>query len=144
MPKYRVASVSFVAPYKESRIRAEWDGVARWAKSNGLRTGKWFFTEDESGRNYKFTLAIEIKGKAKSGGKIRMRTLPASSAATVTFNPDVVSPRVVYHGLTDWLRWRKKDKSVKRVRSYREVYDDNPWTNPKAWAKTEIQVLVTK
>ena len=143
VPKYRVASVQFVSPYKESRIRAEWDALARWAKARGLRTGKWFFSEDGDGPQYRFEVALEIRGPAKSEGKIRIRTFPASAAASVTFNPDEISARVIYHGLADWLRSQKKERKIRRVRSYREVYIGNPWTDERAWSRTEIQVLVT-
>ncbi len=143
-PKYRVASIRWVGPYQESRLRSEWDAIAKWAKAKGLRTGKWFFSEDGSGPRYKFEVAIEVSGKAKSEGRIHLRTLPASPIATVTFNPEEVSARVIYHGLNDWLRWRKKDKTIKRVRTYREVYSGNPWKDAKAWSKAEIQVLVSK
>ncbi len=142
--KYRVASIRFVGPYKESRIRSEWEGIARWAKAKGLRTGKWFFSEDGSGPRYRFEVAIEVRGPGKSDGKVKIRTLPASPIASVTFNPEQVSPRVIYHGLNDWLRWQKKDKKIKRARSYRETYSGNPWTDAKAWSHTEIQVLVSK
>ena len=143
-PKYRVASVRFTVPYKESRIRSEWAGLARWAKSKDLRTGKWFFSEEGDGPRYRFEVAIEVRGPAKSDGKVRIKTLPASPIASVTFDPDVVAARVVYHGLGDWLRWRKKDRTIRRARSWREVYDGNPWTDPRAWSRAEIQVLVTK
>ena len=144
VPSYRVASVRFVSPYRESRIRSEWEGLERWTKSQHLRTGKWIFSEEGEGPRYRFMVAVEIRGAAKSEGKVRVQTLPASWAASVIFNPDEVSPRVIYHGLTDWLRWRKKDKKVRRVRSYREVYDGNPWKSARAWSHTEVQVLVTK
>ncbi|HYM40868.1 MAG TPA: GyrI-like domain-containing protein, partial [Thermoplasmata archaeon] len=117
---------------------------AKWAKAKALRTGKWFFSEDTEGKRYRFDVAIEVKGSVKGDGKVRVRTFPASPIATVSFNPDVVSPRVVYHGLSDWLRWRKKDKTIKRDRIWREVYSGNPWTDAKAWSHTEIQVLVSK
>ncbi len=143
-PKYRVASIRWVGPYQEKRLRSEWDALAKWAKANSLRTGKWFFSEDGMGPRYKFEVAIEVSGKAKSEGKIHLRTLAASPIATVTFNPEEVSARVIYHGLNDWLRWRKKDKTIKRVRTYREVYSGNPWKDAKAWSKAEIQVLVSK
>ncbi len=143
-PKYRVVSVRFTGPYQEKRIRSEWEGLAKWAKAKGLRTGHWFFSEDGEGPRYRFDVAIEVRGNPKSEGKVRVRTFPASPIASVTFNPDEVSPRVVYHGLNDWLRWRKKDKSIKRARSWRETYTGNPWTDAKAWSRTEIQVLVTK
>ncbi|HII39872.1 MAG TPA: GyrI-like domain-containing protein [Thermoplasmata archaeon] len=143
-PKCRVASVSFVGPYKESRIRTEWEELAQWAKAHGLKTGKWFFMEEGSGPRYHFQVAIEVRGPAKSDKKVRIRTLPASPIATVTFNPDEVSARVVYHGLNDWLRWQRKDKLIKRARSWREAYTGNPWKDPRAWSHTEIQVLVSK
>ncbi len=143
-PKYRIASVRWTGPYQEGRIQREWDALGKWAKAHGLRTGKWFFMEDGAGPRYTFQVAIEVRGNAKSDKKVRLRTLPASAIATVTFNPEQVSARVVYHGLNDWLRWRKKDKSIKRVRSYREVYEGNPWKDAKAWSRAEIQVLVTK
>lgn len=143
-PKYRVVSVRWKGPYKESRIRSEWENLAKWAKAKGLRTGKWFFSEDDAGRQYRFEVAIEARGPVKGDGRVRVRTYPSSPVASVVFNPDEVSPRVIYHGMTDWLRWQKKDKTIKRVRSYREVYDGNPWTDKRAWARTEIHVLVTK
>ncbi len=143
-PKYRVASVRFTGPYQESRIRSEWEGIAKWAQAQGLRTGKWFFSEDGSGPRYRFEVAIEVRGKAKSQGKIHLRTLAASPIASVAFDPEVVSARVVYHGLNDWLRWQKKEKTIKRTRTWREAYDGNPWKDAKAWSRAEIQVLVTK
>ena len=143
-PKYRVASVRFMGLFNERRIRSEWEGLARWAKSKGLRTGKWFFCEDGAGPRYRFDVAIEIRGAAKSEGKVRIRTLPASPIATVTFNPDDISPRVIYNGLEDWLRGRKQDKTIKRTRAWREVYTGNPWKDSKAWSRAEIQVFVSK
>ncbi len=143
-PKYRVASVRWVGPYQEGRLRSEWDALAKWATARGLKTGKWFFSEDGMGPRYKFEVAIEVRGNARSEGKVNLRTFAASPIASVTFDPEEVAPRVIYHGLNDWLRWRKKDKTIKRVRSYREVYSGNPWKDAKAWARAEIQVLVTK
>ncbi len=143
-PKYRVASVRFTGSYKESRIRSEWEDLAKWTKSKGFRTGKWFFSEEGAGPRYRFEVAIEVRGAAKGDRKVRIRTLPASPIASVTFNPDEIEPRVVYHGLNDWLRWQKKDKTIKRTRTWREVYTSNPWKDAKAWSHAEIQVLVTK
>lgn len=143
-PKYRVASVRFVGPYKESRIRSEWEGLARWAKAKGLRTGKWIFSEDGSGPQYRFEVAIEVRGPATSEGKVKIRSLAASPVGSVTFDPEKVAARVLYHGMSDWLRWRKKEGVIKRIRAYREVYDGNPWRDARAWSRTEIQVLVSK
>ena len=143
-PAYRVASVRFEGTYSEKRIRSEFEGIARWAKANGLRTGRWFFLEGGNGPRYRFEVAIEVRGAAKSAGKVRLRTFPASPIASATFNPDEVSARVIYHGLNDWLRWQKKGKTIKRSRTWREAYTGDPWTDAKAWSHTEIQVLVTK
>ncbi len=143
-PAYRVASVRFTGPYQEKKIRSEWEAIATWAKARGLRTGKWFFIEEDDGPRYKFEVAIEVRGKAKGDRKVRLRTFAASPIATVTFDPDVVSARVVYHGLSDWLRWRKKDKTIKRARTWREVYNGNPWKDARAWSHAEIQVTVSK
>lgn len=143
-PKVRVASVRWAGSYQEKRIRSEWENLAAWAKARGLRTGRWYFTEIEEGPRYTFEVAIEVKGPAKGDRKVHMRTYPASSIASVTFNPDQVSARVIYHGLSDWLRWQKKDKTIKGSRAWRETYSGNPWKDAKAWAKTEIQVVVSK
>ncbi len=143
-PAFRVASIRFTGPYQEKRIRSEWESIAGWAKSHGLRTGKWFFIEEDDGPRYKFEVAIEVRGKAKGDRKVHLRTFPASPIASVTFDPDVVAARVVYHGLSDWLRWRKKGKTIKRARTWREVYNGNPWKDARAWSHAEIQVTVSK
>ncbi len=75
-------------------------------------------------------------------GAVHLRTLPATRVASVVFDPEVVSPAVVYHGLTDWLRWRKKDKKIQRVVSYREVYRGNPWKDKSAYSRTDVQFVV--
>jgi effector-binding domain-containing protein len=140
-PAYRVASLAWKGPWNEARIRAQFDRIAKWARKNGLRTGKWVFREPGTRA---WEVAIEVRGDAHSDGPIRVRTYPASSVASVVFDPSIVSPGVVYHGVNDWLRWRKRDKTIRSVGGYREVYDGDPWRNPKAWAHTEIQVVVRK
>ncbi|MCI4369334.1 MAG: GyrI-like domain-containing protein [Thermoplasmata archaeon] len=138
-PAYRVAAVERRGPWKKDHLRAEFQEVARWAKENKLRTGKWFFVERGEKR---FEACVELKGKAKGSGRVRVKTLPSSRVASVTFDPEQLSPRVVYHGLNDWVKWRKKDGEIKSVGYSREVYEADPWTNAKAWAKAEIQYLV--
>ncbi len=140
-PEYRVGSISWKGAWSEKSVRSHFDEVARWAKSQGVRTGKWIFREPD---DRDFEVCIEIKGRAQAAGKVKLRTLPASSIARVVFNPDDVSPRVIYHGLNDWLRWRKKDHDIKSAGSYRELYDGDPWRNARAWAHTEIQRVVRK
>jgi hypothetical protein len=138
-PSLRVATYAWKGPWDEKRIRREFEKVAKWASGQRLRTGRWLLNMPDTGR---FSVAIEIRGRPARRGGIRVRTLPASRIARVRFNPDELSPRVVYHGLTDWLRWRKREKKITHVGVYREVYADNPWSNARAWAATEVQVLV--
>ena len=138
-PSYRVASQRWKGPWSESRIHAEFRKVQAWAKAQGLRTGVWVFREPAE-RTWE--VMVEVRGSARTSGPYRLRKVAASRVASVVFDPNVVAPRVVYHGISDWLRWRRKDGTIHRIGSYREVYSGDPWTNPKAWARTEIQVEV--
>jgi effector-binding domain-containing protein len=140
-PAIRLASVRWTGPYSERQIRAHFEEVARWAKRRGIRTGRWVFLEP---RERTWETGIELRGPAKAEGKIRIRTLPAATVARVQFDPEVVSPRVVYHGLMDWLRWRRKEKEIRSVLSNREIYEGNPWKDRRAWSRTEVQFVVRK
>jgi len=140
-PAYRVAAVVWKGPWNERRIRAEFERIERWAKQHKLRTGLWIFREPAE-RTWE--VAIEVKGAAPGAARIRRKTYRAGSVARVVFDPDVVSPRVVYHGLTDWLRWRKREKEIRSVVSYREVYRGNPWRDASVWARTEVQFVVRR
>jgi hypothetical protein len=140
-PGWKAFSVRWKGPWNERKIRAQFEKVAAWAKAHRLRTGRWVFVEP-SDRTWE--VAIEVKGSAKPSGGIRRRTFRPASVATVEFDPDAVSPRVIYHGISDWLRWQRKDKTIRGVGQYREVYSDNPWTNKAAWAHTKVQVVVRK
>lgn len=137
----QVASVRWTGPWNESRIRKEFEAVDRWLAGRGRSRGRWFFLEP-SERTWE--VAIEFRGRMRGEGRIHVRKLPAADVAEVRFDPDAVSARVVYHGLTDWLRWRRKDKTIRRAGAYREVYDGNPWTRPAAWKHMAVQVVVTK
>jgi len=140
-PKLRVASVAWKGPWKEAKIRSQFEKVERWVKARKLRTGRWIFQEPGARR---WEVAIEVKGAARGSGPVRIKTLKAATVARVVFDPNVVSPRVIYHGLSDWLRWRRKEHEIRSVRSSREVYLGNPWRDAKAWARTEVQFLVRK
>jgi effector-binding domain-containing protein len=140
-PSYRVATLSRTGGWDEKKLRGQFKTLEEWAKKNHLRTGRWMFFEPNMRT---FVAGIEVKGSATGKGKIRVRTLPATTVATVTFNPDDISPEVIYHGLNDWLRLRKKEKKIKKVLSAREVYTGDPWSGPKVWGKTEIQFVVKK
>jgi hypothetical protein len=140
-PAMDVICTRWKGSWNEKRIRSEFEGLARWAKAHKVRTGRWIFTAPAERT---FEVCLEVKGRASSEGTVRRRRLPAATVASVEFDPNVVSPRVVYHGLTDWLRARKKEKEIRSVGQYREVYRGNPWTDKSAWAHTSVQVVVRK
>jgi effector-binding domain-containing protein len=87
---------------------------------------------------------LQIRGRAKPEGRIKIKKLPAQDVASVVFNPNVVSSRVIYHGLGDWIWWRLKYKDIKRAGPTREVYSGDPWRSQKAWSKVDVQVLVDR
>lgn len=138
-PKYQVATYRWKGPWSEAKIRSNFRMLAAWAKRQRVPTGVWIFREPGE---REWEVSIELRAPASSSGDVRVRTLPASRVASVQFDPNVVSPRVVYHGVSDWLRWRRKEGEIKRVGSYREVYRGDPWADARAWADTEIQVEV--
>ena len=140
-PAIRVAAIAWTGPWNEKKIRAQFERIDRWAREQRVRTGRWFFREPGT---RKWEVAIELKGNARAARPIRLRTMPRATFARVTFDPEVVSPRVVYHGLSDFLRWRRKEHEIRSVLSTREVYAGNPWTDRRAWARTEVQFLVKK
>jgi len=138
-PSVRLASIRWTGPYSEAQIRKHFGELEKWVSAHRLRAGRWVFREPGTRT---WDVGIEVKGRASSSGRVQVRTLPAVTVASVTFDPEVVSPRVVYHGLSDWLRWRRKEKKVRAVVSTREIYSGNPWTNARAWSKTEVQFVV--
>ena len=140
-PAMRIASIRWNGPYNERQIRSRFEEVAKWARLHGARTGRWVFREPGSRT---WVTGIEVKGPVRSDRRVKVRTVPASWVGSVVFDPEVVSPRIVYHGLSDWLRWQKREKVIRSVVAYREVYQGNPWTDRKAWASTEVQFTVRK
>jgi DNA gyrase inhibitor GyrI len=150
-PGFRVATRRLKGPWPGDRaLRSEYEKVLDWAKKKGLRTGKWFFREfdddDTPPAMRRWEVGIQVIGKrqVRGGNGISVATMPPCTVATVTFNPDQVSPRVVYHGMADWLRWRKKTGEYKESGAYREVYLGNPWVSRRAWAHTQVLVPVKK
>lgn len=150
-PEYRVATRTLVGPWPgDKALRSEFEKVEAWAKGKGLQTGRWFFREfgddDTPDAKWRWEVGIEIRGKGvvRGGSGIAMKILPASTVATVKFDPDKISPRVIYHGLTDWLRAREKAGEYKEAGQYREVYQGNPWASKKAWTNTQVQVPVKR
>ena len=150
-PEMKVATLTMKGRWPGDKpIREEFEKLHAWTRSRGLKTGKWVFRElgDMTGpeSSAKWEVGIEVRGKGplRGGGGVSIKTLPATKVASVTFDPDVVSARLVYHGISDWLRWREKFKEWKSVGPYREMYSGNPWTSKSAWAHTQVQAPVKK
>jgi effector-binding domain-containing protein len=151
VPEYRLATRTVTGAWPgDKALRAEFGKVQAWAKENGLRTGKWFFREfGDDGtpdEKWRWEMGVEIRGKGtvRAGKGIVMKTLPSSMVAAVTFDPEKISPRVIYHALTDYLRERAKEGEYKEAGPYREVYLGDPWSSKKAWANTQVQVPVKR
>jgi len=147
----RVASITYVGPYREGgdMMREEFNQIVKWARGKRVRTGRWFFAMlDESevpDKKRRWEAAIEVKGaKAGAQDRIRFRELPDQLVASVTFDPEKVSPRIVYYGLEGWLEQRKKDREYKSAGPPREVYTGDPWRSARAWANVEVHVPVKK
>jgi hypothetical protein len=150
-PEYRLATRTLRGQWPGDRaLRSEFEKVLQWAKEKEIKTGKWFFREfgeddiQPAKRRWEVGVEVRSKGPVRGGKGISMTVLPPSTVASVTFDPDQVSPRVMYHGLSDWLREREKAGEYKETGPYREVYKGNPWTNKRVWAHTQIQVPVRK
>ncbi len=150
-PAYVLATRTLTGSWPgDKKLRSEFEKLEEWAKQKGLRTGKWVFRElgdmDAPAERMKFELGVEVVGKGRPRGSrgVSIRTLPASTVASVTFDPDKVAARLVYHGLTDWLRWREKEKEYKVTGFPREVYSGNPWRSTRAWKSTQVQFPVKK
>lgn len=136
---FAAATVSWKGPWSDRRVRQELEGVAAWARAHRLRIGRWILVEKGE---RSFQAAVEVRGKARGSGRVRVRRFPATRVVCVEFDPEALSARVVYHGLNDFLKWRRKDRTFRSVGDYREVYSDNPWTNRKAWSKICVEAVV--
>jgi effector-binding domain-containing protein len=142
-PSYRVASIVRIGKWKEDNLRTEFRELVRWARKNRVRTGKWIFL-DARPDHRRWEACLEVAGNPRVEGRIRLKTLPATWVARVIFDPDVVSSRLVYHGLIDWTRWRRISKEIRSVKAVREIYSGDPWKDKRAWSKCEVQFLVQK
>lgn len=142
-PSYRVASIVRVGPWKEDNLRSEFEELERWAKRQGVKTGSYVFRE-RGGKPRKWEACLEYQGKAKAEGRVRLKVLPSTAVAKVVFDPDQISSRIIYHGLSDWTRWRKKFGEIRSVEWPREIYTGNPWKDKRAWARCEVQFVVRK
>jgi DNA gyrase inhibitor GyrI len=145
-PSYTVAYIIRVGPYSGSNMwRTDFNQLVKWARRKKLRTGKWIcYFIDEWGKRpeskRRSVACLEIRGKAKPEGKIKIMKLPRQSVVSVTFDPDKVSSNLVYHGIEGWLEYRP----FKQAGRSREIYNGNPWTEPEAWANAEVQVPIRR
>jgi effector-binding domain-containing protein len=135
-----------VGSYERNMLRSEFSQLVKWANKRKLRTGKWmmYFLDEPGGRRpankLRSEACLQINANAKSEGKIKVKKLPAQKVASVTFNPDKVSPRLVYSGIYGWLTYA----GFKDTGPGRELYIGNPWRNNRAWANAEVQVPVKR
>jgi DNA gyrase inhibitor GyrI len=148
-PSSTVVCLTYVGPYTgDDMMRPEFEELVKWAKKRKLRTGRWFFYEidgpETPEKKRRWEACIEVNRKVRTGGKFSIKKLPAQTVVYVRFNPDDVSPRLVYHGIGGWLEWIKNEGKYEDAGSWREVYTDNPWTNAKAWARMEVQAGINK
>lgn len=131
-------------------IRREFEKVAAWAKSRGVKTGNWFFRDlggsSVEDRRRRWEVGVELKSRRSVRGEkgVSMKVFPGTSVVSVTFDPGKVSPEIVYHGIWGWLWWRKKFGKYAKNGPFREVYLGNPWTSKRAWARTQVQCPLRK
>ncbi len=152
---YDVISKQYIGGYTGSNmLRKEFGILVKWARKNKVRTGKWLMFEldgpDTPSDRRRWEACVEVKkdslkkvaGLSENRDGIEFKKLAPQRVASVTFDPDKFSSRLVYHGLECWLDWRKKYGELEDDGPTREVYVGNPWTNSKAWASTEVQLPV--
>jgi len=145
-PSYRVAYIIRYGGYSGGNTwRSELGQLERWAKKKKLRTGKriMYFIDrwgEKPQKQRRSVAALEIRGKAKPEGKIQIMKIPKQKIVGVVFDPDSVSANLVYDGIEGWLEY----SAYKQSGRSREVYNGNPWTNPKAWANCEVQVPIKR
>jgi DNA gyrase inhibitor GyrI len=154
-PKYYVASLTRQGPWTgDNMMRPYFSKLLNWARKNKLRTGKWIYTElvgpnaPPDKRVYEASLELQNAKKLTSlrASKVRVQILPTLSVVRIKFNPELVSSRLVYHGLESWIEWRKRYGEYARSDSFwsREIYRDDPWKSKVAWENAEVQVPIRK
>lgn len=138
---FRVASIEARASWREGLLAPEFRELTAWAKSRKISTGRWIFVHRGDDR---WEACLEIRGRAHPTSRIRLKTLPPVDVARCIFDPEEVADRVIYHGLSDWLRELRGGKRIKAVGGSREIYSGNPWSDRRAWARCEVQFVVRK
>jgi effector-binding domain-containing protein len=145
-PAYNVASIEKTGGMGSEPLRSEFRELEKWAKKSKVKAGKYFCYFYEVGRTpdkYRFEACLEIRGNPEPEGKIKIKELPKLKVASVSFNPEKISPRLVYNGVYGWLK--ENDEGYKEAGPFsREIYPGNPWTSSWAWTRAEIQVPAEK
>lgn len=140
-PAYRVASIVRFGPWKEENLRPEFRALVRWSRRQKAHIGHWIFFERSHDR---WEACLEVRGRVAPEGRIRLKTLPSSWAAVLTFDPDTISSRIVYHALNDWTRARRRAGDLRSVSAIREIYDGDPWSDQRAWKRCRVEFLVRR
>ena len=140
-PSYKVAYILRVGPHTHNMWQREFKQLVKWAKKRKIKTGKWIMYyldkwSEKTQKHRRSVACIEIKGKAKPEGKIQIMNISRQKVVSAFFDPDKVSADVIYYGLEAWLQYCP----YKQAARSRELYDGDPWTNPRAWANCEVQV----
>lgn len=150
-PSYTVVSKSFVGPYTGGdMLKDEFREVHNWVRKHGMKPGKWFFYElddpdlPEGSRRWEACIEVHGRPKAKLPKGLELKDLPAQLVASVVFDPEQVSIRLVYHGLEGWLQWRTKFGEYEEAGPTREVYSGDPWRSKEAWTNVDVQVPIRK
>ncbi len=153
-PAYRVISKSYTGPYTgDNMLRPEFDYLSKWLHQKPIRSGKWLRIELDkyevgapSNTQRRWWACIELKKKisTKPTSDVEFKVIPATYVASVTFDPNMFSSRLVYHGLECWLDWRTKFGEYEEAGPTREVYPGNPWTDKNAKKHIELQVPIRK
>jgi effector-binding domain-containing protein len=132
-----------IGAWKENNLHSEFRELFRWARQEGVRTGRWIFFDPRADHR-RWEACLEVEGPARPVGRIRIKTLPPTWVAQVVYNPDLISSRLVYHGLMDWIRWRRKYREIRSASGVRELYAGDPWSDKEAWTNCVVQFLVKK
>lgn len=151
-PSHRVIVRTYIGPWTGGdMLRPEFTELESWAKDTGVKTGKWFriyLDKYEIGMpsdRRRWWASIECKGRVSATPQsIEARSLPPELVASVTFDPEVVSDRLVFHGLECWLDWRTRLGEFEEAGPTREVFLGNPWTDPSAKRQIELQVPIRR
>lgn len=117
---YNVIVKGKVGPYSgDNNLRPEFRELVRWARKNKISTRCWLFYEldgpETPPNQRRWEACLEIKdvlGKKEDElpQGVSFRKIPSQLVASVMFDPDKFSSRLVYHGLECWLEWRAKNR----------------------------------